>query len=163
APRDRSGFLEALVPGKDARDVLQTALRQDDLLSEIDDLVAEIRAEMDGAELSYDRYGDHWDDEDSLGPYEAFVAPLSELFDRTAGAFDCGNRPLARDAYRKLFDSLGLEDEYGRGVRATDLHDTDVRGARGRYLRAVYETTAPADRPERLFEEMRGFGGDLWD
>jgi hypothetical protein len=163
APRDRREFLEALVPGKENRDVLETALQQDDLLSEIDDLIAEIRAEMDGAEPSYDQYGDYWDDEDSLGPYEQFVAPLSELFDRTAGVFDCGNRPLARDAYRKLFDGLALEDEYGRGVRATDLHDADVRGARGRYLRAVYETTAPADRPERLFEEMQNFGDHLWD
>ena len=163
APRDRPGFLEALVPGKETRDVLQSALRQDDLLLEIDDLIAEIRAEIDGAEPSYDQYGDHWDDEDSLGPYEQFVAPLAELFDRTAGVFDCGDLSLARDAYRKLFDSLTLEDDYGRGVRATDLQDADVRGARGRYLRAVYETTAPADRPERVFEEMRGFGNRLWE
>jgi hypothetical protein len=87
APKDRQGFLEALVPSKEAGDVIQSALRQDDLLSEIDDLVAEIRAEMDRAEDAYDDYsGDHWDDEDSLGPYEEFLTPLAELFDRTAGA-----------------------------------------------------------------------------
>jgi hypothetical protein len=158
AQKDRQGFLEALVPSKEARDVIQSALRQDDLLSEIDDLVAEIRAEMDSAEDAYDRYGDHWDDEDSLGPYEQFIAPLAELFDRTAGVFDCGNRSLARDAYRKLFDGLAMEDDYGRGVRASDLRDADIRGARGRYLRALYETEAPANRPERLFEAMQDFG-----
>jgi hypothetical protein len=163
APKDRQGFLEALVPSKEARDVIQSALRQDDLLSEIDDLVAEIRAEMDSAEDAYDRYGDHWDDEDSLGPYEQFIAPLAELFDRTAGVFDCGNRSLARDAYRKLFDGLAMEDDYGRGVRASDLRDADIRGARGRYLRALYETEAPANRPERLFEEMQDFGDLLGD
>ena len=54
APKDRQGFLEALVPSKEAGDVIQSALRQDDLLSEIDDLVAEIRAEMDRAEDAYD-------------------------------------------------------------------------------------------------------------
>ena len=32
APKDRQGFLEALVPGKEAPDVIQSALRQDDLL-----------------------------------------------------------------------------------------------------------------------------------
>ena len=158
AQKDRQGFLEALVPSNEARDVIQSALRQDDLLSEIDDLVAEIRAEMDSAEDAYDRYGDHWDDEDSLGPYEQFIAPLAELFDRTAGVFDCGNRSLARDAYRKLFDGLAMEDDYGRGVRASDLRDADIRGARGRYLRALYETEAPANRPERLFEAMQDFG-----
>ena len=163
APKDRQGFLEALVPGKEARDVIQSALRQDDLLSEIDDLVAEIRAEMDSAEDAYDRYGGHWDDEDSLGPYEQFIAPLAELFDRTAGVFDCDNRSLARDAYRKLFDGLAMEDDYGRGVRASDLRDADIRGARGRYLRALYEIEAPANRPERLFEAMQDFGDLLGD
>src|SRR4051812_22436828 len=93
-PKDRQGFLEALVPNKEAGDAIQSALRQDDLLSEIDDLLAEIRAEMDRAEDAYD--GDRWDDEDSLGPYEEFLTPLAELFDRTAGVFDCGDLSLAR-------------------------------------------------------------------
>jgi hypothetical protein len=92
APKDRQGFLEALVPGKETRDVIRSALRHDDLLSDIHDLLAEIRAEMDSAEDAYDRYGDHWDEEDSLGPYEPFLAPLAELFDRTAGVSDCGSR-----------------------------------------------------------------------
>jgi len=157
-PKERQGFLEALVPSKEARDVIQSALRQDDLLSEIDDLVAEIREEMETAEDAYDRYSDHWDDEDSLGPYEQFIGPLTELFDRTAGVFDCGNWSLARDAYRKLFDGLAMEDDYGRGVRADDLRDADIPGARGRYLRALYETEAPANRPERLFDAMQDFG-----
>jgi len=163
APKDRQGFLEALVPSKEALDVIQSALRQDDLLSDIDDLLAEIRAEMDIAEDAYDRYGDHWDDEDSLGPYDEFIAPLAELFDRTAGVFDCGNLTLARDAYRKLFDGLAVEDDYGRGARASDLRDTDIRGARGRYLRALYETETPANRPERLFRAMEDFGDLLGD
>ena len=47
---------------------------------------------------------------------EQFVAPLAELFDRTAGVFDCGNLALARDAYRKLFDSFAMDDDYGRGI-----------------------------------------------
>jgi hypothetical protein len=161
-PKARQGFLEALVPGKDAPDVIQTALRQDDLLSEIDDLVADIRSEMDNPEDEYDRYGDHWDDEDELGPYEQFVAPLAELFDRTAGVFDCGNLAPARDAYRKLFDGLAMDDEYGRGIGTSDLQDTDIRAARGRYLRALYETEATADRPERLFEAMEELDDLEW-
>ena len=162
APKDREEFLEALVPSQDALDVIQDILRQDDLLAEIDDLLSEIRAEMDNAEDAYDRYGDHWDDEDSLGPYESFLAPLASLFDRTAGVFDSGNRALARDAYRRLFDGLTEEDNYGRGIRLSDLRDADLQGARGRYLRALYETEAPASRPERLFEAMREFETSLW-
>ena len=33
----------------------------------------------------------------------------------------------------------------------------------GRYLRALYETEAPANRQERLFEEMQDFGDLLRD
>ena len=151
------------MPGEDATDLVRDALRQDDLLADIDDLVAEIREEMEGAEDVYDRYGygDSWDDEDSLGPYESFVAPLAEMFDRTAGVFDCGDSALAREAYRRLFDALTLEDDYGRGVRASDLPETDLQGARGRYLRALYETEEAARRPERLFAAMQELGNGL--
>ncbi len=165
APKDRPGFLEALVPSEDASDLVQDALRQDALLADIDDLVAELREEMDSAEDAYDRYGygygDSWDDEDSLGPYESFVAPLVGLFDRTAGVFDCGQVSLARDAYHRLFDALTLEDDYGREVRASDLPETDIQGSRSRYLRALYETEDPARRPERLFAQMLELGNRL--
>jgi len=159
-PKDRRAFLTSLEPGEEKADVLKCALRQDDLLSEIDDLAAELD-DATGEGGDYD-YGEQWDDEDSLGPYERFLAPLGELFDRAGGAADGGAWPLAREAYRRLFDALGLEDDYGRGVRSTDLVDVDGRGAVGRYLRAVYETEAAADRPERLFEAIRRFEGFDW-
>ena len=66
--------------------------------------------------------------------------------------------PLARAAYHKLFEVLEIQDDYGRGVGAADLHDVDINEARARYLRALYETESPADRPSALFEEMRRLG-----
>ena len=41
----------------------------------------------------------------------------------------------------------------GRAISAAPTSE-----ARGRYLRALYETEAPANRPERLFEAMQDFG-----
>ena len=42
----------------------------------------------------------------------------------------------------------------GRAIFATPTSEA----RRGRYLRALYETEAPANRPERLFEAMQEFG-----
>ena len=77
--------------------------------------------------------------------------------------FDCGGLPLARDAYRKLFDGLAMEDDYGRGIRASDLRDTDIP-RRTRPLPACpLRDRTPANRPERLFEVMQDFGDLLGD
>ena len=97
---------------------------------------------------------DEYHEEDSLGPYVEFVAPLTALFDRAAAAFAAGNVTLARTAYHNLFATLTYEDDYGRGVRAEHLQDVAVSEACARYLRAVYETESPAHRPSRLFEVM---------
>jgi hypothetical protein len=158
-PTQRQAFLDKLKPMKETAAAVKKALRQDKLLADIDDLASEIKAAMRNADYwEEDRYewGDHYDDEeDSLGPYEEFVEPLTALFDRTEAVFDYGNLTLARAAYQKLFGMLNLEDEYGRGVRADDLSSVDIGEARARFLRAVYETEPLADRPKALFEQMR--------
>jgi hypothetical protein len=98
---------------------------------------------------------DEYDEEDSLGPYAEFVEPVTGLFDRAEAAFEYGDAMLARAAYRKLFEVLAVEDDYGCGVRAEHLPDVAVDEARARYLRAVFDTEAPTHRPQALFEEMQ--------
>jgi hypothetical protein len=158
-PTQRQAFLEKLKPmSKETTVAVQKALGQEKLLADIDDLASEIQAEAKNAdEWEEQRYewGDHYDDEDSLGPYEKFVEPLTALFDRTEAVFDFGNLKLARAAYQKLFDVFTLQDDYGRGVSAHDLTNVDIGEARARYLRAVYETESPARRPKVLFERMQ--------
>lgn len=154
-PTERQAFLDKLKAVEETADAVQQALRQEDLLADIDDLVHELRAEMKRAEDREERYGDDYDEEDSLGPYEEFVAPLTALFERVEAVFDDGNLSLARAAYQKLFKVFDLEDDYGRGVRADDLENVDVSEARARSLRAVYETTPPASRPKVLLEQMQ--------
>lgn len=64
---------------------------------------------------------------------------MTGLFDRAQAAYDYGHLALAREAYEKLFELFSLEDDYGRGVSASDLAGVDIEEARARYLRAVYE------------------------
>ena len=161
APTEREAFLGKLKPAKEATASVEKKLRQDELLAEIDDLVQEIQEATEGAEgweeeYEYDRWGDYHNDEDSLGPYEEFIEPLTALFDRVQAVFEYGNFSLARDAYQKLFaEALRLEDDYGRGVRPEDLTGVDVGESRARYLRAVYETQSSKARPRKLLEQMR--------
>jgi hypothetical protein len=161
-PTGRQAFLEKLERAEDAGDAVRRALQQDALLSDIEDLAEELEATMAEAEPSeerYDRYDwgewSDYDDEDSLGPYEDFVEPLVELFDRARAAFDYGLLSLAREAYGKLFGTLDHEDEYGRGVSISDLSGVDAGEAYACYLRAVYETEPLERRPEALLAHMR--------
>jgi len=156
-PTERRAFLDTLHAAEETGDAVQQAIQQDALLADIDDLMRELRAEMKRAEPWEERYGyrDDYDEDDSLGPYEEFVEPLTALFERVEAVFDHGNLSLARAAYEKLFKVCDLEDDYGRGVGAGDLESLDVGEARARYLRAVYETTPPVRRPHVLFEQMQ--------
>lgn len=155
SPGERRAFLLKLQRVEDQRAVVQRALRQEDLLAEIGDLAQELEEAIEGAEGWME---DHWydyDDEDSLGPYVEFVKPLSELFDRAEAAFEYGQLFLARDAYQELFAILDQEDDYGRGVGLDDLENVDAGESCARYLRAVYESEPPGDRPQALYLQMR--------
>lgn len=156
-PTGRRAFLDKLDRIDDTTFTTQQILQQEDLLADIEDLIQELEAAMAGAERWEEQYGwNEYDEEDSLGPYERFVEPLVELFDRAEAAFDYGDLSLARAAYETLFDALNREDDYGRGVGLLDLTGVDPAEAGARYLRATYETEAPERRPEALFGQMQG-------
>jgi len=156
-PSGRRAFLARLEPVEGAAVAASQVIQQEDLLADIDDLAREIEDGMQHADDWEERYGwgGDYDEEDSLGPYEEFVEPLAGLFDRAEAAFDYGELSLARAAYQRLFELLRTEDDYGRGVSASDLTGVDADEAVARYLRAVYETEPPARRPQALWEQMR--------
>lgn len=84
-----------------------------------------------------DEYG-----EDTVGPYRDFIEPLTQLFERTALAFDHGEFTLARQAYRRLFDLAEREDNYGYCISLFNLTGLDQKKAIAYYLRAIYQTEA---------------------
>jgi len=160
-PMQRRVFLKKLEPVAGAGAIAQTAARQDDLLADIDDLASEIQSAAEQAEPWEEEYEHDWggyggyDDEDSVGPYETFVEPLSALLDRVEAVFESGNLKLARAAYQKLFEILNVEDEYGRGIRLNDIDGVDGDETIARYLRAIYETESPKRRPKVLYAQMQ--------
>jgi hypothetical protein len=154
-PSGRRAFLARLEPVGRAAVAASQMIQQGDLLADIDGLARELEDAMQHADAWEERYewGEYYyDEEDSLGPYEEFVEPLVGLFDQAEAALDYGNLSLARAAYQGLFELLRTEDDYGRGVSASDLTGVDVGEAAARYLRAVYETEFPVHRPQALCE-----------
>ena len=145
-PTERRAFLACLESGTDT-----AVVPKQDLLEAIRRLAGELKAAMKHAEYWEDQ-GEWLDEEDTLGPYAKLVPPVAALFDRAKAVFESGDLPLTRAAYQELFALLELEDDYGRGIRDTDLEGVDRREAVARYLRAVYHTTAPAQRSAVLFE-----------
>src|SRR5918911_1408 len=91
----RQAFLQAMQLAAETSPFVPPAPGPEELLVDITALTSELQAAMEEAE-DWDEYHE----EDSLGPYAAFVAPLTALFDRAAVAFAAGNMALARTAYR---------------------------------------------------------------
>ena len=118
-PSGRRAFLARLERVEGSAVAASQVIQQEDLLADIDDLARELEDAMQHADAWEERYewGEYYDEEDSLGPYEEFVEPLVELFDRAEAAFDYGNAasgsalPLARAAYQRLFELLKTEDD----------------------------------------------------
>jgi len=158
-PSARREFLAQL--GTDAALSLAPATPWEGLLDEIEDLALDLQEAMASADEWEEEYGWQYEyeeyEEDSLGQYVEFVEPVTLLFERTALAFDHGELTLACQAYRRLFDLLDQEDDYGRGLSLSDLSGLDPREVVARYLRAVYETTPLAQRPSVLYEERSRF------
>ena len=159
SPSERQGFLRRLEPQKAVEETEREMMGADSLLADIEALAEEIKEEMENAEY-HDDYGDsHWrgrwdDDDDDDEPYEDHHPDIVALFDRTQACYDYGNLALARQAYSQLFDLIGLEDEYGGGLSASELTGVDLHEARSRYLRSAYETETPEGRPAAVFGGM---------
>jgi hypothetical protein len=156
SPSGRQAFLDKLGPIEERAAGIAQEVAAEDLLDDIADLAAEIEeaiAEAPEPEEHYEWGG--YDDEAEDDLYAEFVAPLIELFDRAQAAFDYGDMALARDAYAALFELLGQQDDYGRGIQQSDLTGVDMAEARARYLRAVYQLAPAGDRPQALLNALR--------
>lgn len=136
----------------DDRQTLTWPVEDDPLLDEIDDLVDRISSGD-----FYEGFG--WDDEihdqRSFGD-ESWVGEMDAFFDDTQAAFLTGDLGLARTAYGRLLTAFGMDQEVGTfcgSSPAQEMVSTDVAEAESRYLRAVYETTQPAQRAATLVDE----------
>jgi hypothetical protein len=97
---------------------------------------------------------------------ESWTWELGSLFDEAEQVFLSGDLPLAVEAFEALIGLLlhDMEESLFPGAGAAEeMLEADLGRARACYLRALYETTPPAERPQRLLgamAAMRWMGGD---
>ena len=156
SPSGRQAFLDRLGAVQAGAAGIEQEIEAESLMDDIADLAAEIAEAMEEAPEPEEHY--EWggyDEEEEEDPYTEFTEPLVALFDLAQAAFDNGDMALACDAYAALLELLDQQDDYGRGVDPADLTGVEIAEAQARYLRAVYEAAAPAEkRPEALFDQM---------
>ena len=116
------------------------------LLADIDAFAALLaEGDQDEAEAwEADGYHDGWYDED---PDPSWVPEADALFAATGEMFVSGRLDVAREAYARLLALFGpVGDHTWSSLEIWRLETTDTAETMARYLRAVYETTAPQDR-----------------
>lgn len=146
-PSKRQELLDILTPHE------EEVVEQDALLSDIEIFMEEFEGATEESSLEH-YYELHWNDDGATGPYEDYVDEMEGLLDRANTIFDDGNLETAKEAYNRLLAVFDIGDDYGGGIKLENIESLSMKEVIARYLRAVYETASPEDRPELLFEEM---------
>jgi len=162
---DRRDFLAIFEAGAEAGKAggkrrPRRATGTESLLRDIDALV-----EMYG-ESRHEGRGNDWEEEGDDEDWDHYepahgtwpTAKIDAFFERAHAAFRENNLVLAREAYEKL---LYLVAGYGEEGFDEDqapeqpVGVTDLSEAKARYLRVLYETTDPAQRPAALLKAVQ--------
>lgn len=94
---------------------------------------------------------------------ESWSLVMDDLLQAAGAAFVAGHLAAARDTYRVLLGVLATDGGGGNdhgglpapGLDPIALLDADVHEAKSRYLRAIYDTADPAERPALLLAAAR--------
>lgn len=150
----RRAFLDIFTqtpPSEDGPEV-SWPVEDDPLLDEIDELVERIAGGSYFEDFGWD---DDIHEQRSLGD-DSWIWEMDGLFDDAQAAFLAGDPGLARAAYERLLRAFELDQDVGTfcgSSPALEAVTTDVAEAEARLLRAVYETTPPAERASVLAAE----------
>lgn len=147
----RWDFIKKLVPTPSIQDAPRTF--ETNILDEIASLKKDILAQRN--ELNWE-----WDaSDDSLGEYEKFLQPLSDLFDKVTLLFDAGHYEIAKSAYQKLFAIFEIRvSECTHIFHVHNIVNTDLDEARARYFCSLYMTSQKKDRVRLLLKAMGKLG-----
>jgi tetratricopeptide (TPR) repeat protein len=130
------------------------------LLRDIDALVEKYGGgchegrEYDWEEEGEDGEWDHYEPAHATWP----TAKIDLLFERADAAFREADLALAREAYGRLLNlvaGFGEEGFDGDEEEPEPVGATDLDEAKARYLRALYETTEPAQRPAAFLKALQ--------
>jgi len=164
-PREREPFLAIFAEPRVDRGAgggLDESGEPDPLLGEIDAFVERLHA---------GRYVEGWGwdpeicEERAFGD-ESWADEMDDLFAAANAAFLEGDMQLSREGLGRLLGAFELEGE-AQAFCGPDspqrMVSVNVSEAKTRYLRAIYETTAPSERPAALLdaiEDLRFIGDD---
>ncbi len=163
APSERRAFLAIFETGGRRREAEQ--MKRSGRAPKADTLLRDIDAAVEMCEGSHggrirggwedDLEDDEWaDDEPAYGAWP--TAKMDALFRRADAAFREGDLALAREAYHKLLYAVAGHQEEGfeDGGESEPAGKTDLSEVKARYLRALYETTDPDQRPAVLLKTL---------
>lgn len=150
---DRQAFLNRFLPATQAAPSLKSVIQADSLLDDIQKILEKLKAT---ASNNIDASWGYYTDENLIGPFDAYIAPLSELLERTNAVFDEGDFRLALEAYQALFRMEEYRNQRGHCVELSVLRPGIgfVLASVERYLRALYEQVPESERVEALFAEF---------
>ena len=158
-PSKRIEFLAKLTPVPPAQAIAEP---NEELLEEISELAKRVKS------------GDYcegwgWDDEiqeERDWGDESWANEVDEFFAGAHEAMAAAHYKLAKDAYAGLFAILDMGEEVGHlpgSLDPQDMLDTDLGEARPCYLRSVYLSSLPDERPTELLQAMQRFRYQLGD
>lgn len=159
-PQNRQVFLDnfrSTIPGEEPREVAVPTTGESFLLGEIEELREEVEARIES--IQDGTFWDDYDDDDWHDPYsdedpdllnDEQSAALAGFFHEAGLRFIHGGRAAAEEIYSVLF---ALIDEVDADGSLPDIN-VDLREARARYARCIYETSNPDIRIPAMLQVM---------
>jgi hypothetical protein len=165
APRERALFLDEFVLPKKKR---ATKGPKKDRNEEDGLLLKKIESFGRRAEKYEFTTGWGWDheygDERAWGD-DSWVSEIDDLFERIRNIYDEGNYQTARKAYESLLDIYegGLEEGRFSGYDHDEMIEADINEETLKYLRCVYLTETPFERPQAIWNAISKYSRDARD
>ena len=164
SPRERIQILDGFVlPEKKERKKKGRKTEEDDnfLLTDIE----AFGKRVDKYEFTT---GWGWDDEyreERAWGDDSWVSEVDDLFDRIQEFYEAGKYEIARKAFESLLEIYrgGMEEGRLSGYDQDEMIETDMDEAGLKYLRCVYLTKTPPERPNAIWNAISMISFDAKD
>jgi len=165
SPRERIQFLDGFVLSNKKEGKRKERKKEDE---DADLLLSEINAFGKRVDKYEFTSGWGWDDEygaERAWGDDRWVAEVDDLFDRIQELYEAGNYEIARKAFESLLEIYrgGMEEGKFSGYDQEEMIGTDIDEAALKYLRCVYLTESPSERPQAIWNAISRISFDAKD
>ena len=165
SPQERTQFLDGLVLPERKEKKPKGRKKEDE---EGDLLLSEIESFGKRAAKYEFTTGWGWDHEygeERAWGDDTWVSEIDDLFDRILEFYESGNYEIARQAFESLFEIYhgGMEEGQFSGYDQDEMIETDLDEAVLKYLRCIYLTEPPSERPQAIWDALRRLSFDAKD